>query len=179
MYLGDGCLSESRRSVFKLRITLDKRYPNIIRECQAAIREVRGPDGAAAGIVPRPGCVEVYSNWKHWPCLFPQHGAGMKHLRPIKLAPWQEEIASAESGRLLRGLIHSDGCRITNRVKVRGVDYAYPRYQFVNTSEDIRLIFCKAYEDFGVQWAQSNWNVISVSRSKSVARLDEVIGPKT
>jgi hypothetical protein len=179
MYLGDGCLSEGRRSVYKLRITLDKRYPNIIRECQDAIREVRGPDRVTAGIVPKQGCVEVYANWKHWPCLFPQHAAGVKHLRVIQLEPWQEEIVTAEPGRLLRGLIHSDGCRITNRVKVRGVDYAYPRYQFNNTSEDIRRIFCKACDDFGVRWAQSNWNTISVSRSASIAKLDEVIGPKT
>src|SRR5437588_12677188 len=34
MCLGDGCLSEAKRSVYKLRITLDKRYPDIIRECQ-------------------------------------------------------------------------------------------------------------------------------------------------
>lgn len=179
MYLGDGCLSEGARSVFRLRITLDKRYPNIICECQEAIADVRGPGRVAAGLIPRPGCFEVYSNWKHWPCLFPQHGPGMKHLRLIELAPWQEEIAVAEPGRLLRGLIHSDGCRITNRVKVRGVDYAYPRYQFTNTSADIRAIFCKACDDFGIRWAQSNWNVISVSRAESVAKLDDVIGPKT
>jgi hypothetical protein len=179
MYLGDGCLSEGRRSVYKLRITLDRRYPDIIRECQDAIREVRGPDRATAGIIPRQGCVEVYANWKHWPCVFPQHASGMKHLRLIKLEPWQEEIVAAEPGRLLRGLIYSDGCRITNRVKVRGVSYAYARYQFCNTSEDIRGIFCKACDDFGVRWAQSNWNTISVSRGESVARLDEVIGPKT
>src|SRR2546423_9554335 len=30
LYLGDGCLSEGRGSVYKLRITLDQRYPGII-----------------------------------------------------------------------------------------------------------------------------------------------------
>ena len=29
LYLGDGCLSETRRGVYRLRITLDKKYPGI------------------------------------------------------------------------------------------------------------------------------------------------------
>src|SRR4051812_40216343 len=40
LYLGDGCLSEQPRGVFRLRISLDKRYPGIISECVAAMREV-------------------------------------------------------------------------------------------------------------------------------------------
>jgi hypothetical protein len=57
---------------------------------------------------PAKGCVVVNASWKHWPCLFPQHGPGKKHLRTIELVPWQREIAGKEPGRLLRGLIHSD-----------------------------------------------------------------------
>lgn len=30
MYLGDGCLSESKRDVWRLRITLDASYPGIV-----------------------------------------------------------------------------------------------------------------------------------------------------
>src|SRR5687768_2141646 len=33
MYLGDGCLSEGRRGVFRLRIVCDTQYPGIIEEC--------------------------------------------------------------------------------------------------------------------------------------------------
>jgi hypothetical protein len=33
LYLGDGCLSEHRRKVWKLRIVLDVRYPAIVDEC--------------------------------------------------------------------------------------------------------------------------------------------------
>ncbi|MFI9836970.1 helix-turn-helix domain-containing protein [Nonomuraea sp. NPDC051941] len=51
------------------------------------------------------------------PHLFPQHGPGKKHERPIVLEPWQREIVSAHPGRFVRGLIHSDGWRGTNRVR--------------------------------------------------------------
>jgi hypothetical protein len=79
---------------------------------------------------------------------------------------------------LLRGLIHSDGCRLINKVRVRGVPYEYPRYQFTNLSTDIRAIFIQACDDFDVRWTRSNPVTISVSRSSDVAKLDSVIGPK-
>ena len=41
----------------------------------------------------RTGVVAVGCYSKHLPCLFPQHGPGLKHTRPIILAPWQEFIA--------------------------------------------------------------------------------------
>lgn len=40
LYLGDGCLSEHPRAVYKLRIVLDRKYPAIIEECAAAIAAV-------------------------------------------------------------------------------------------------------------------------------------------
>lgn len=40
MYLGDGCISAGPRSVFRLRIFLDLRYPRVIDECESAIRDL-------------------------------------------------------------------------------------------------------------------------------------------
>ena len=37
--------------------------------------------------------------WKHWPCLFPQHGPGRKHERKIRLEAWQRDRRRAP-GRL-------------------------------------------------------------------------------
>jgi hypothetical protein len=37
LYLGDGCISRHPRRVWRLRITLDKKYPAIIDRCCAAI----------------------------------------------------------------------------------------------------------------------------------------------
>jgi hypothetical protein len=84
---------------------------------------------------------------------------------------------------LVRGLIHSDGCRTTNRFKTKlpsgGVAaYQYPRYFFSNLSEDIRRIFCDHCELLGIRWTQSNPRNISISHRESVALLDEFIGPK-
>ncbi len=39
-YLGDGCISRAQRSVYRLRIKTDSRYPAIIDECRGAIRAV-------------------------------------------------------------------------------------------------------------------------------------------
>ena len=86
-----------------------------------------------------------------------------------------QQIAQTFPHLLLRGLIHSDGCRILNRVNGK----EYPRYQFCSHSADIRAIFCRACDDYGVAWKHSNWKTISVSKAPDVEKLDLVIGPKT
>ena len=119
--------------------------------------------------------MELGAYWKHWPCLSPQHGTGRKHSRAIRLTGWQCRIAMAESGLLLRGFIHSDGCRFDNRVNGK----AYPRYEFSNRSADILGIFCSACDAFGVRWTQPSAIHVSVARARDVARLDEIVGPKS
>ena len=172
LYLGDGCLSEHRRGVYKLRIWLDAAYPGIIDECAAAIADVV-PAGRV-GRLPRTGDVEVYAYSKRWPALFPQHGSGLKHHRPIVLVDWQREVVEQAPGLLLRGLIHSDGCRFINT----GRNWRSPRYAFSNRSDDIRAIFCDACDLMGLRWTTAPWTVY-VSRKADVARLDDVVGPKT
>jgi hypothetical protein len=151
LYLGDGCISAHPRGVYKLRVTMDLRYPSILQECGEAMRMVRPSSGMKVGFARKIGCLEVYAHWKHWPCLFPQHGPGRKHERKIELVPWQVEIADEHPGWLLRGLIHSDGYRGLNHVNGKG----YPRYQFSNRSKDIRDIFCRACDVYGVRWRQN------------------------
>ena len=132
----------------------------------------------APTLLQRVGCIEVSCYWKHWICVFPQHGAGVKHARSIQLRDWQRSIVEDHPDRFLRGLIHSDGWRGTNNVKVRGKSYSYPRYQFTNYSQDIRKLFCWACDLYGVDWKQMRWNTISVARAEAVAKLDRVIGLK-
>ena len=175
LYLGDGCLSATHRGVYRLRITLDLRYQGIVLECMAAMEAVIGKRSA---LVLKMGCLDVSSYSKQWPCLFPQHGPGVKHERPIVLAPWQQAIVDEHPGALARGLIHSDGWRGMNRVTAKGKVYSYPRYQFCNRSDDIKRIFCEACDALGVEWRRMNAFNISVAKRASVARLDEFIGPK-
>jgi hypothetical protein len=172
LYLGDGCLSPHPRGVFKLRITLDKRYPGVVAECEGAMGEVMPASRVCIRMTPD-NCFEVYSYSKRWPLLFPQHGAGKKHLRPIVLEEWQRELVACSPHLLLRGLIHSDGCRFINT----GRAWSHPRYAFSNRSTDILAIFCDACDHMGVRWTTAP-HTVYVSRKADVARLDEVIGPK-
>lgn len=176
MYLGDGSIAHHPRAVYRLRITCDLHYPGIIAECQAAMAAVM-PN--RVGLAPSVGCTDVYSYSKHWPCLFPQHGPGPKHKRPIVLEPWQHQVAIVEHPKsILRGLIHSDGWRGTNVAVTPRGRYYYTRYLFSNRSVDIQNIFSQACMQVGIQTRQANrWNV-AVSRRADVALLDQFIGPK-
>ena len=79
---------------------------------------------------------------------------------------------------LLRGLIHSDGCRCLNIIHHPKKTYSYPRYTFTNRSDDIRRIFCDTCDLLGIEWRIMNAWDISVARRDSVARMDELVGPK-
>ena len=84
-YLGDGCPSHYRGS-WALRVSCDRTLPGIYRDVTHQVQTVH-PAGQVWH-VRAPGVVVVQSNWKHWPCLFPQHGPGRKHERPIVLEDW-------------------------------------------------------------------------------------------
>jgi hypothetical protein len=179
IYLGNGYLIQAPRNVWRLRIFQDKKYPAIIERIEWAIEAVacRRP-----GRVSRTGCFEIYTNWKHWRCLFPQHGRGLKHLRPIRLEPWQDAVVAAYPAEFVRGLVHSDGCRAVNRVVRSWAEttraYEYTRYFFSNTSSDIRALFIAACALLAVEAIPNNRTSISVARAKSVEILDSIIGPK-
>lgn len=173
-YLGDGYISRSQRGVYRLRIATDARYPDIIAECTAAMRAVMPVNRVSIQQLPS-RAVEIACYSKRWPLLFPQHGPGRKHERRIVLESWQEEIVARCPWELLRGLIHSDGCRVLNRVN--GKDY--PRYFFTQVSDDIRRLFCATCRRVGVRYTWSNWKTVSIARAPSVALLDAHIGPKT
>jgi hypothetical protein len=176
MYLGDGCLSLTR-GVWRLRVVLDARYAGIVRECACAMEAVV-PTKRAHVMHRRDGaCVQVSMWWMHWPCLFPQHGPGRKHERRIQLAPWQTAIVNRHHESLLRGLIHSDGCRFIARQRRGQAVWSSTRYVFSNRSEDIKDVFCASCDAIGVRWTRTRRDV-AVARRDSVARLDAFIGPK-
>jgi hypothetical protein len=99
------------------------------------------------------------------------------------LEDWQREIVAEHPGPLLRGLFHSDGCRITNWTErvVAGERkrYEYPRYMFSNESEDIIGILTDALDVLDIAWRRPRRNLIAVSRREAVAALDEFVGPKS
>lgn len=184
LYLGDGCISHLRRGVYFLRIACADAWPGLIDACAEAMQILRPANKVFR--VQRQGCQYVTCYSKHWPCLFPQHGPGKKHERPIALEHWQQEIVDAHLWEFIRGLIHSDGCRITNWTEkvIAGERkrYEYPRYFFTNVSDDIRQLYTDTLDKLGIQWTHCTRNGnpfnISVARKASVALMDAHVGPK-
>ncbi|RZT85439.1 hypothetical protein EV383_2305 [Pseudonocardia sediminis] len=179
-YLGDGHITIGRRGVASLSIACGDDWPGIKADVEAALGAVLG-NGVCR--VARTGCTEVKSYSKHWVCLFPQHGPGRKHERPIVLEEWQSTVVDANPARFLRGLFHSDGCRMTNwtRRTVDGVEkrYEYPRWFFSNKSLDILDLCSASLDRLGVAHRRPRWDLISVARREAVEIMDREVGPKT
>ena len=180
-YLGDGYIWQTSRRSWRFCVTCDAAYPGIIDEVSAAIHVIASKVCVNCSL--KTAAVVVAASSPCWPQAFPQHGPGRKHERPIVLEPWQLEITSRHPQSLLRGLIHSDGCRCVNRFRTRLPsgrvgEYAYPRYFFSNLSADIRRIFSDHCDLLGILWTQSNTRNISVAHRSSVAAMDAFIGPK-
>lgn len=183
LYLGDGCVSvggSPAKEVWKLRIACADAWPGLIQECMRAMRAVRPTSKVM--MAQKQGCQEVLSYSRHWPCLFPQLGPGKKHLRRIELQPWQQTVVTEFPGEFVRGLFHSDGYRGMNRVRRVLADgehwYEYPRYLFVNMSQDILWLCGQTLDQLGVEWRFSKPNTISVAKKDAVALLDAFVGPK-
>jgi hypothetical protein len=187
LYLGDGYIGGIRNGVDYLSIVCCDAWPGLKRECAAAIPKVF-PVGVFH--VQRQGCTEVKATSKHWRCIFPQHGKGLKHSRKIALKPWQSEIVDEYPEEFIRGLFHSDGCRVSNRVRKRVKDqwkyYEYPRYFFCNTSRDIVDLLTHSLDLLEISWKSrvapkpphKDAIIVSVAQKEAVARMDAFVGPK-
>lgn len=169
---------------YYLRIACCDAWPGLIEACVAAVETVNPSKKAYR--VKAVGCTSVVGYSRHWRCLFPQHGPGKKHERAITLASWQQALVDAHPWEFVRGLIHSDGCRIINwTTRLVGGErrrYEYPRYFFTNVSTDIRRLFTDTLDKLGVEWTQCTRNGrpfnISVARKASVALMDVHVGAK-
>jgi hypothetical protein len=183
LYLGDGCISvggNPAKGVWKLRVICADDWPGLVGECVRAMQAIRPTSKVM--LQQKQGCQEVSSYSRHWPCLFPQHGLGKKHLRGIELQEWQQPIVAEFAGEFVRGLFHSDGYRGMNRVRRVLADgehwYEYPRYLFVNMSQDILRLCGQTLDQLDVEWRFSKPTTISVAKKEAVARLDAFVGPK-
>jgi hypothetical protein len=131
LYLGDGHIATPRGNPF-LRIFLDAQYEGIVAEARNAL-EVLWPTTNVRQHSPADVRLTILQlSHADLPYAFPQHGPGKKHTRRIALEPWQAELTAQHPEALLRGLIHSDGCRTINRFKIklpsgRVGQYEYPR----------------------------------------------------
>ncbi|MFE9371498.1 helix-turn-helix domain-containing protein [Streptomyces sp. NPDC006711] len=185
LYLGDGHISHyAGHRVLSFIVTLDDAWPGIQTEAEYAMRAVF-PHNATCRVRAK-GAHNIKVYFKHLPCLFPQHRPGKKHQRKIVLAEWQQQVVDESPWPFIRGLIHSDGCRIINWTE-KTIDgerkrYEYARYFFSNASADILGLFTASLDSVGVEWRPSNQSRavqnISVAKRNSVALMDQHIGPK-
>jgi hypothetical protein len=178
LYLGDGDITRHARDVFRLRITLDMRYPGIVESARRAMCLVVPHNRVGVQARTDSGVMLVMAYSKSWPTLLPQHGPGPKHRRPITLQGWQRLITRRFPQAFVRGLIHSDGCRFLARQKVGERVYAYPRYNFSNVSLDIRHLFSEHLDLLGIGYTHVPPVQIQVAQRVSVQALDTFIGPK-
>jgi hypothetical protein len=181
LYLGDGHITRSQRT-HVLWLACSDAWPGLLVDAKQTMSLVMPSSSVFCASHRGVACTYVKSTSKHWPCLFPQHGPGRKHDRKIELEPWQHEIVDSYPGDFARGLFHSDGCRLINRVRrpLESGDrwYEYPRYLFVNRSADIHRLCGETLDRLDVAWRFSKPTTISVARRDAVARLDEFVGPK-
>jgi hypothetical protein len=180
LYLGDGHIID-KKSQHTLSVTCANAWPGLMDECEAAMTAVMPANRVWRR--KQVGCHDVMSSSTHWKCLFPQHGPGRKHERAIVLEPWQQEIVDDFPGEFIRGLIHSDGCRVYNvAVRTRNgktTRYHYSRYHFTNESAHIRELFTDTLDKLGIEWRYNTPKKnISIARRESVRKLDSFVGPK-
>jgi hypothetical protein len=112
-----------------------------------------------------------------WPLLFPQHGAGRKHLWSIVLESWQHNIVEQHPVEFVRGCIDSNGCRHRRLVAGRN----HPAYSFTNHSPDILDLFVRACGLIGLRPRRANRVTVSIARRADVAALDRLfeVDPET
>ena len=178
MYLGDGWISNAPRT-FRLRIALDSKYPKLIEEGRLLLERffpanrvdvVQSSAGNWASL-------SVYH--RHLPCLFPQVGPGMKHLRPIRPELWQWAIIATAPWPFIRGCIQTDGCVFINKTG----PYEYLSYHFGNMSRDIALLFVFALKRVGVEYRHTSgckrgMHNVRINRRASVLTMLGHVGVK-
>lgn len=131
VYLGDGYIVKThRQNVFKIRIFCDVKYKNILEEISESLEILFPNSKSLRRQHTSKNCIEIYLYSSHILKLFPQHGEGRKHQRPIVLEDWQKDIIDEYHIEFLKGLIYTDGSFYLSQNK-------YECCNFTNKSKDI------------------------------------------
>jgi hypothetical protein len=158
-----------------LRIYFDAAHPALANRCAQAMQAVNPFHPVRIRQRAKLNVLVVGAYGVCWLGLFPQHGPGRKHTRPIILVGWQRAIVTREPMSFLRGLVESDGCRYVRHVDGRD----YGAYNFRNRSADILELFCWASDLLGLGYTRPDKYTISIARRANVVRLDQEFGPKS
>jgi hypothetical protein len=172
LYLGDGHISRLARTE-RLRLSLDAAHPMIVRESHELLARVFPQHKVGRVSADRGATVILGVYGSHLSCVFPQHGPGKKHERPMILEAWQQGLVDAAPWSFLRGCIRSDGCVFVNRTG----RYEYLSYDFKNFSSDILDTFERTCSGLGLR-PRRYARHIRLCRREDVARLIEHVGLK-
>lgn len=187
MYLGDGYINEAaRKGVFRIRITLDNKHPQIIEECRDELSKLL-PDNkvSVTHSSKESSCSDVSCYSRLLPIIFPQHGKGLKCDRDVSLKDWQLNYVKQYPKAFLKGLMKSDGCRYISTSKSKDKIYQRPMYGFTNASKDIAKMFMWCCDTLDIHYtvyikprkASHHHDVYSITISKKddVEFLDEFV----
>jgi len=163
-YLGDGCVSETKRT-YTLRIFNDVKYNHLNDYIFQTIQKIFPNNKVNTCFYQNHVITYVYSN--EIPKLFPQHNLGLKKNRKIQLYDWQIKILDYKY--LFAGLLHSDGCIYFDR--------GYKMCVFTNTSLDILDIFKDCCDKLNIEYT-INKNRIQIRKRKSNDWIEENVGDK-
>ena len=170
-----------------------------VSSCGSNAATVPGPDprcaeSAIAAVVPT--CREIGLNERAAPWCTPTRSTGPACSRRPDLGPstsvrspctdWQRRDRADGTTRrqLIRGLLHSDGCRVINRVHrrlsaTRRRRMSYVRYFLSNHSGDIRRAVHRSLQHGWASTLGTTTGTACPSRDDaSVARLDTFVGPE-
>ena len=144
IYLGDGYIVKThRQNVFKIRIFCDAKYNNILEDISQSLEILFPNSKAMRRSHTSNNCIEIYLYSSHLLRLFPQHGEGRKHERPIVLEDWQKDIIDEYNIEFLKGLIYTDGSFYLSQNK-------YEYCNFTNKSKDIIELCSNAMKNLNI-----------------------------
>jgi hypothetical protein len=118
LYLGDGDITSHARGVFRLRVTLDSRYPGIVSCASRAMNEVLPRNRVGVHGRTRSNATAVTCYSKSWPKLLPQHGPGCQasaHNHALPMAETYHQFVPAGA----RATYSVSGIRVRRRSSSR------------------------------------------------------------
>lgn len=106
--IGDGNLSNPNGRAVRLRITCDKKYPNLRDRILKSIKKAR-PDNKVSIVNRKDNCVDISCYSNEWEKILGwSHCLGPKHTQEIQAPSWIKE-KEAYKRSYLKGLFETDG----------------------------------------------------------------------
>jgi len=168
VYLGDGHITKMART-YRIRIFQDTKYPGLIKLHGDELSNLLDKNKICLVKNANSNCMVIVAYSCILPIIFPQHGAGRKHNRKIKLEEWQEEIIKRFPIEFISGLLYSDGCIFYSKGKLC--------YEFSNMSKNILEIFEWVCDLLNVKHTRT-WKSVNIRKKSEVEKIAKLVPTK-